>query len=1340
MAKRFGLGNTRRLVVFFGLAACVTGFSWLLLAQDTSPPGYRAYRLKHAEPSEVIPRLEQMLAELGAQPEVLVDRAANRILVRGTEDAQRLAVELIETLDRPVASRGAAQTPQSRGVARGYRVGSGSLEAALAELRAKFPPTTGVRVAADDRTGQLVVVAPEETHRQILALFGSAKRDNRESNGPPVARAASAGGTARQLKHVTWRELEDGLARIWGRQLSRSTNRDGELAVISIINETDIQPVLQIDRRRNTVTYVGQPALSQTWEQILGTLDRPRVTDSQQTAFVSLDRADPVKIHRAVSLVQMAARQEQEAASRPLAGQNGGRHGDTVTMIFQPGAEGAPAGAPAEAAPPAGKPADPKAAGDAAADAGAADTVEEVIEDGGLLGPVDIQLLEGLDVIVLRGHKRDVERVRDIIEEIKRVSKETEPVIEVYKLNFVGCQVMEALVTDMYDEILSARQGPVSIRPLLKPDALLLIGAPDSLQVVKKLIAKLDQPIDPKTQFEVFQLKHMSAVGAAETIREFFVDGLGSAQQAGQATGDLRPGLGTRVNVVANYRNNSLIVQASPRDMAEVRRLIGEMDRDDYESANEVRIFRLKNALSTDVAPVLQDALNWQLIGNRQPYGATRTGSFGGGAFGIGGQADEQARLRSAILTFMTIDSDEGKVLESGPMHDVRVTADANGNSLVVTGPSKAMGLIKALVEELDTLPAARAQIKVFTIVNGDATALSSMLQQLLGQQAEGSQQALSTLFGQGAINPFLQPSLQSAASIGESSLVPIRFGVDQRTNSIIATGSEGDLGVVEAILLRLDEESFREHKTAVYWLANAPAVNVADSLNTWLDERDQLFSTQLQISPESPDIQWNRQVIVVPEEISNSIIISAVPELFDEVKHVVESLDRSLPMIKIDVLIAEVQLNDVYEFGAEVGLQDSLLFDRDGAVFNFNDVANVALGDTGGVRNRLGAQALSAFDVGRISTNAPYGGLVLSASKDSVSLLLRALQHDGRSQILSRPQVMTMDRQPATVFIGDNTARPGGTTQGAGGLATTAVNYEDVGLQLLVTPQVNPDGTVKMDIEATKSKVSDEGPTIDGDLIPNVTTVSAVATISANSGQTVVFAGLISTEKQQELRGIPFVSRLPAIGPLLSYTEDVDIRKELLIIMTPYVVRDNDEDQIASINYAESERMSWCLADVVDLYGDVGLSARPGWWCEGEWQRFRRAPVIFPAVNPTGLEPPPTPVPLEEEDEVDLPPLPVQPTSSRRTAEMDVDTANQAAMHVAPTHQVPPAGYRHVGPQGPAYADVPALYEGAPNRAVGHQSAYSRPRDTLGRPEERSQYQTNPETYQPHYTTPMVR
>jgi type II secretory pathway component GspD/PulD (secretin) len=839
---------------------------------------------------------------------------------------------------------------------------------------------------------------------------------------------------------------------------------------------------------------------------------------------------------------------------------------------------------------------------------------------------VQIEFLEGLDVIVIRGNKRDVERVRKIIAEIETFSAETQPSIEILHLQHVGSQVLADLVTTTYNEILSPRQGQVTIRALVKPNALLMIGRPESVDVVKGLIEKLDQPSKPETQFEVFRLKHVSAIDAQTTLQSFFVDRLGQTQQMGaQATsGTSRPGLGTRVNVVADYRTNTLIVQASPTDMQEVRRMVLELDVESAAAANQLKIFRLKNALASDVGPVLQDALNWQLIGSRVPLGATRTGTFGGGQ--TFGQQEERARLRSAILTFMTVDAEGGKAIESGLLAEVRVTVDTNSNALVVTAPPKSMNLIEALIQELDTLPNAQAQIKVFTIINGDARALVSMLTQLLGQQT--TTQATTATFGQGTLSPFLAAGMQSGAASGESSLVPVRFGVDQRTNSIIATGSEGDLGVVEAILLRLDEQSLREHKTMVYWLANAPASEVATALTAWIDQRTTLFQQQLQISPESPDIQWNRRVIVVPETISNTIIISAAPELFDEVKHVVQAIDRKPPLIKIDVLIAEVQLSHDLELGTEFGLQDALLFARtDSPGFNFNN-SPLGNGTAGNPGNLLG-QGLSSFGLGRLSPTLGYGGLVLSASSDAVSALIRALEEEGRAQILSRPTVTALDKQPAFINVGATVSRLAGTTLNNN---NSQQNVEDVetGLTVAVTPQITPEGLIVMEVDAMKSELSStegvELPTggVDGGTFTqyNIDKAQAQTTISARSGQTIVFAGLIQTSKAQVVRGIPFLSGVPVVGPLFQFRREEDTRKELVIILTPHLI--HDDDDIDRIRMAESERISWCLADVMSLYGDVGFAARPGAWCDCETE----VPLIFPDANPTGAELQPMPMP----------------------------------------------------------------------------------------------------------------
>ena len=146
---------------------------------------------------------------------------------------------------------------------------------------------------------------------------------------------------------------------------------------------------------------------------------------------------------------------------------------------------------------------------------------------------------------------------------------------------------------------------------------------------------------------------------------------------------------------------------------------------------------------------------------------------------------------RATSLQFLQVDEQSRQLIESGVLADMRITADTRGNALIVVGPPSAMELMAALIQQLDALPSAEAQIKVFTLTNGDATTLVEMLQNLFGQTGQGGGQA--------------QQAVQSATGSGESTLVPLRFSVDQRTNSIIVTGNPGDLDVVRNILARLD-------------------------------------------------------------------------------------------------------------------------------------------------------------------------------------------------------------------------------------------------------------------------------------------------------------------------------------------------------------------------------------------------------------------------------------------------------------------------------------------------------------------------------------------------------
>jgi len=190
--------------------------------------------------------------------------------------------------------------------------------------------------------------------------------------------------------------------------------------------------------------------------------------------------------------------------------------------------------------------------------------------------------------------------------------------------------------------------------------------------------------------------------------------------------------------------------------------------------------------------------------------------------------------------------------------------------------------------------------------------------------------------------------------------------------------------------------------------------------------------------------------------------------------------------------------------------------------------------------------------------------------------------------EILSRPQVMTLDNQPAFIQVGERVPRITGTSINQVG-QVNSVALENVGLILGVTPRISPEGMVVMEIDAEKSDV---GPEIEGIPVsvssqgqvirsPRVNITTAQTTVSAASGQTIVIGGLITTDNRTVSRRVPYLSDIPLLGQLFRYDSSSNNRRELLIILTPHVVRGPEEAEL--LKQMEMSRMSWISSDIFD-------------------------------------------------------------------------------------------------------------------------------------------------------------
>jgi len=181
-----------------------------------------------------------------------------------------------------------------------------------------------------------------------------------------------------------------------------------------------------------------------------------------------------------------------------------------------------------------------------------------------------------------------------------------------------------------------------------------------------------------------------------------------------------------------------------------------------------------------------------------------------------------------------------------------------------------------------------------------------------------------------------------------------------------------------------------------------------------------------------------------------------------------------------------------------------------------------------------------------------------------------------------------------------------------------TQVGTQDipVGLILKVRPRVGSDGLIIMNIDITRSDRDPSNGTLvpagDGTtiLIDDILETTAQSVVAAYNGQTVIFGGLIQKTRSNFSRRVPFVSDIPIIGHMFKYDQEIEIRTELLLVLTPMLI--SGQEDLDYIKEIESSRMSWCLADVVEAHGDVGLSGGYGLW----------GPVvgntIYPDLQPT--------------------------------------------------------------------------------------------------------------------------
>ena len=784
--------------------------------------------------------------------------------------------------------------------------------------------------------------------------------------------------------------------------------------------------------------------------------------------------------------------------------------------------------------------------------------------------------------------------------------------------------------------------GQVEVQGLDQLGVIILRGNPQDVEAMKKIIEeiqKISEGIEPYVR--VFQLQRASAVNVRETILELYSGSTstttGAARPAGggQTTGQTAQSAATalqtpalrRFQIAADDRSNTLVVLASPQMMEELSRLIERLDVDGAPIVNELRVFQLKSAEATEVANILTQALTGQA--------ATTTGQAVGGTAGtVAGGGPARLSDRSSVLRFVPLEG-QSRMVQSGILDEVRVTAQIRTNSVIVSAPASSMPLMASIVAELDKPPSIVASMKVFELKNADATNMRLTLAELFDLEPTTTTGGLGGgVGGLGATTQFQRPV---AVASGEQPPVSIRVAVDERTNSLVVSGPDSALLSVEAVVRKLDLSDIHNRKSTVYRLKNSYAIDVATALTQFFTNKRTIEGQAVGLTAQQGTIvgafqRMEQDVVVVAldnslaaqlstaasitttatpatQGVSNMLLISASPRYFDQVIKMIEEMDAPQPQVMIQCIVANLLVNDDFEFGIEFGLQNDVLFSRGGTPgspdvpgspgFNFNTTA--PLGNTNAVHPaEVGNQGLSNLGLGRASlidgVNGA-GGLILAASSKNISSLIRALQANGKLEILTRPQIMTMDGRTARVQVGENFPYVGNVN-----ITTTAtiptVSFLGIGVILTVKPSITPDNRIYLEIVPEISELRElvnvQTITTNTDTItiqaPRTTTTTANTAVSVSDGQTIVLGGLIQRRTLCLERKIPWLGDLPHLGFLFRYSQERELKQELIIIMTPHIIRSEADAQ--RVKDIEAARLSWIINDATAIHGDLGLTS----------------------------------------------------------------------------------------------------------------------------------------------------
>ncbi|MHC5005303.1 MAG: secretin N-terminal domain-containing protein, partial [Planctomycetota bacterium] len=568
----------------------------------------------------------------------------------------------------------------------------------------------------------------------------------------------------------------------------------------------------------------------------------------------------------------------------------------------------------------------------------------------------------------------------------------------------------------------------VTIEPLESSNSLIVAANEENLQVVMQLLdalSRAEAELVGDASVEVIQLTQGRAEDVVDVLDELYVDE--ENRKRGENT----------IRVTADDRINALLVSAPEADVDVIRRLVADLDGARPSTVVEIKYIPLTSANALETVSLIENVLSGRGIGSRRGTRQSTVLKYLREIVGEDGEPGQE-------LTEMQVST---AIRES-----IILTPDVRTNTVIVTAPRDSIGMIEQMIRDLDTSSVGLQSIRIFKLVNADASAMADILTELFNLERQGNLYVLKPRETAAAAVPG-GPGLDNESLFGlggpELTAVPderqqLSITVDSRTNSLLVSGTPTYLDLVQQVVEELDAQEASERTVFLYPLRNADAERVADVIRDFVETEQQKLVETLSLDQIGSAARLlEREVTIVDDTSTNSVLVSVSPRYEQRIRDLIEELDVDPPQVLIQVLLAEITLDDSTEFGI-----DSFELDTGGPI----------------VRGSIGSGVIGIRDLGLMGSFVSGVGVPnIGISSSDFALLIRALQAQGRVQVLSNPSVMAANNEPARIQVGETIRVPESILQSDTGSQSSSVVAEDTGIILSVTPTINPDGFVKM-------------------------------------------------------------------------------------------------------------------------------------------------------------------------------------------------------------------------------------------------------------------------------------